>query len=141
MKTSSALEIFLLSISVASFAMAQSGGVRKIGEVPESADSYRDPGFRSITMAQGSSHGPEISHSMDPAILNFKGQRSPGLPENLEAAERPNFPNFKFAENNQVILYEERNGKKLERIVSRGEFEEMKSEFEKQQSEQATHSN
>jgi hypothetical protein len=128
------LAMLVLSFSALSQATAQ--GTKKVGEVPEAPDSYRDPGFSNPGPAAQS---PAVTNAVDPSILNFKGQRSPGLPETLKPEERPNFPNFRFSGTNQVVLSEERNGKKLERIVSRQEFELMKKEFEKKEKTRAEH--
>jgi hypothetical protein len=99
---------------------------KQVGEVPEPPDSYRDPGF-----ANTGSPSPTGTNSLDPSILNFKGQRSPGLPQTLKPQEIPKFPTFRYSgTNNVVLLYTERNGQKFEKIVSRAEFDKMRAEFE-----------
>jgi len=115
---------FLL-LGVAVSAVAQSA--KSLGEVPESPDSYRDPG----TLGAAS---PATGRSLanDPSILQFKGNRSPGLPDTGALADEKSFPNFRFENSGRVILYgTDRNGKQFEREVSRAEFESLKESFEK----------
>ncbi len=121
--------LFLGSMSLFLLAEPQvASGTKKLGEVEESADSYRDPGFSN----QGA------SQSRDPSILNFKGNRAPGLPEKLKEDEIPKFPNFRFAENGKVILYGvDRNGKRFEEEITRADFDQRRAAFEKSELEKS----
>jgi hypothetical protein len=119
----------ILLFSMVSF--SQASGTKKVGEVPESTDSYRDPGFYNPTNSAA-------TNSLNSSVLNFKGNRAPGLPETLKPEERPNFPNFKPGTNGTMILYgTDRNGKQFEKVVSRENFDKMRKEFEASEAKKA----